>query len=99
MSTATERREVYSSPRWALLRESVMRREGRLCELCRSRGLTVAADIVHHIRPIRSGGAVWDKANLCAVCRTCHHREHAAEREERGNPGWLSLVKELLPAT
>lgn len=52
------------------------------CESCRQRGRVVDATLVHHILPIKQGGARLDDTNLQALCRTCHERHHG--RQSRG---------------
>ena len=51
-----------------------------LCSACRENGLTVEARIVHHVKPVREGGAIWDPENLTPLCKDCHEQEHAHER-------------------
>ena len=31
---------------------------------------------VHHIRPVRRGGAIWSPDNLETLCEVCHLVEH-----------------------
>lgn len=52
-----------------------------ICELCATKGLTVVADDVHHIVPIRVDSSKrLDMRNLQSLCRRCHA---AAESEAR----------------
>ena len=44
-----------------------------LCEQCRSEGRLTAAEEVHHILPLASGGTN-DEGNLMALCKSCHSR-------------------------
>ena len=78
MSTSTERREVYSSRRWRKLRD-IKLDDKPLCELCQCQGLTVAAVLVHHRKPIRDGGDPFpgDLDQLQSLCQACHQEQHS----------------------
>lgn len=60
---------------WEKLRNAYLQRHP-LCERCERRGHVVPAEIIHHRIPITEGGARLDEANLEALCKTCHEREH-----------------------
>jgi 5-methylcytosine-specific restriction protein A len=51
-------------------------REHPLCEMCERKGWVVPATMVHHVKPIKQGGAVLDMENLMALCRRCHDKIH-----------------------
>ena len=95
MSTPTERREVYLTPRWRAIRATVLADAGHLCALCIcSDGRTIGATEVHHMRPIREGGDPFARENLIALCRNCHLAAH--EKPERpASAAWRKLVNEL----
>ena len=80
MSTPAERREVYGTKRWLLLRLSVLEAANRRCAVCGRAG----ADTVDHLKPLRAGGDPWDPDNLRAVCRPCHSAKHSAGRRPAG---------------
>lgn len=44
-----------------------------LCEQCQTNGLLVAAEEVHHIRPLSKGGEN-ETSNLMSLCKPCHSR-------------------------
>ena len=46
MSTKHERRTIYATKRWGLLRLEALARDGGLCARCRAEGRTVLAEIV-----------------------------------------------------
>ena len=48
-----------------------------LCENCMEKGIAKEADLVHHIVPVREGGALLDEQNLMSLCNECHSRIHA----------------------
>ena len=96
MSTKHERRTIYLTKRWGLLRHRALARDDGLCVRCRAVGRTVLAEIVHHLEPIRDGGAPWELENCESVCRPCHAAEHAPTPTP-GQGGWKNLVRELLP--
>lgn len=63
----------YASPEWKVLREEVVREQGRQCRDC---GRTIASDAdltVDHILPrSRRPDLALVKANLQVLCRTCN---------------------------
>ena len=96
MSTKHERRTVYATKRWGLLRFEALARDGGLCVRCRAEGRTILAELVHHLRPIRDGGNPWSLENCESVCRSCHADQHATAPTP-AQTGWSNLVRELLP--
>ena len=86
--TATQRR------RWKALRRLVLARDGYRCRRCGRAGRLE----VDHVVPPRRGGAVWDPANLQALCRDDHRRK--SDGENRRTPtaaeaAWRAFVAEL----
>jgi len=66
-------RRWYRTPRWKALRARILREQAYRCADC---GQVVAALEVDHIA--KHGGIsarFWDRANLQALCRSCHQRK------------------------
>ena len=83
MSTAKERREVYSSRRWQKLRSAKLD-DQPLCENCERNGLVIGATVVHHKIAIRDGGDPFPELDgLEALCWVCHQDEHLHSQRER----------------
>ena len=79
MSTATERREIYTTARWRRLRGHKLDLNP-LCEECERNGLTVAADLVHHLKPVSEGGDPFPEiAGLESLCTPCHSTHHSTD--------------------
>ena len=57
-----------TSKRYAALRRFVLDRDKWRCQKC---GRPSALEL-HHLRPLASGGKVWDPANCQTLCRSCH---------------------------
>lgn len=68
--------------RWRKVRAAYLRRNP-LCEQCNRNGLTVRAELVHHIKEIKQGGSMYDPTNLMALCNSCHEDLHKANRWRR----------------
>lgn len=75
----------YRSKAWQHCRDGYAKSVGGLCELCLSKGIYRAGEIVHHKEHISpeniSDPAIllsWD--NLQLVCRDCHARLHSTKR-------------------
>jgi len=67
---------------WQLLRLTYLQQHP-LCELCQQDGLIVPAILVHHIIPIKDGGARLDPSNLKSCCQPCHEAIHGKGRWKR----------------
>lgn len=70
------------SAKWRRARRAVLSARP-LCERCAAKGLTVAAQEVHHRRPVSDGvsaqerqALMWNGANLEALCHGCHVARH-----------------------
>lgn len=61
---------------WQRIRNAYARRHP-LCEDCLAEGRTTPMEQVHHILPLREGGAN-DWENLRSLCAACHARTHAS---------------------
>lgn len=70
-------RRIYDHA-WRQVRESILERDGRRCQI-RADGCLGDADQVDHIVPVLEGGPRLDPANLRAACRPCN-----AGRQRRG---------------
>ena len=63
--------------RWKRIRDRFINTHP-LCKECKDRGVTKAAEEVHHIKPLAQGGT-HDDSNLMSLCRRCHSRITAKE--------------------
>ena len=54
-----------------------------LCEICLQGGRVVPAVLVHHLKPLREGGARLNPDNLQALCNDCHEKIHGQDRWKR----------------
>lgn len=77
--TGKEYIDLYQDPRWLPLREVVLHRDNYRCRSCGSR-YNVEVD---HIVEVAEGGALFDEANLQALCRGCNMRKMIVKREDR----------------
>jgi CxxC-x17-CxxC domain-containing protein len=75
-----ERRAFYSSPEWKLIRNQVIREEGRTCADC-GRRISDDADItVDHKYPrSKHPELAFSRDNLRVLCRQCNSRKAARE--------------------
>ena len=68
--------------RWRKIRANHLA-DHPLCEVCLREGLTIPAEEVHHILPLRKGGT-HDPSNLMSLCISCHSRITAREGRRWG---------------
>ena len=69
----------YSTARWQKFR-NWYRRKQPLCENCESIKLTIKAQLVDHIIPIKEGGKKLSSDNAQSLCRLCHARKTADDQ-------------------
>lgn len=67
---------------WRKIRDSYAK-EHPFCEECFRKGIMIAVEEVHHIKPLSEGGTN-NKENLISLCKSCHARVHA-KRGDRWN--------------
>jgi 5-methylcytosine-specific restriction protein A len=72
-------RSVYQSPEWREFRKQIAKERGSVCAICGARGKI----ITDHIREIRDGGAIYDRANIQLLCLPCHNQKTAQAARER----------------
>ena len=65
---------------WRAMRERVIREAGGRCQIA---GFLRPARYADHIVERKDGGAVFDRANLQAICPVHHGLKSAAERAKR----------------
>lgn len=70
---------------WKAMRERVMREAGGRCQIP---GCTRPARYADHIVERKDGGAVFDRANLQAICPHHHGLKTNAERAKRMKAGY-----------
>ena len=62
-----------------------------LCEMCKSRGIIVKAEVADHIRRHHGDEALfYDPQNLQSLCKKCHDTHKA--RAERSGETWSRAV-------
>lgn len=77
--------KLYKSNNWQQLRDTIMKRDGYLCQDCKARGKITPAEEVHHIievtqANINDASITLNPDNLVSLCRECHRQRHGAKR-------------------
>lgn len=77
-----ERRKIYNSERWRILRECKFA-NNPLCEKCLEKGIITPAEDIHHIISFMSVNdkllrhqLAYDYSNLMSLCKKCHQEIH-----------------------
>ena len=96
MAWSSSDRAARLPSNWAKLRQSILKRDGYLCQIA-GPGCTMLATEVDHI----THGDDHDPSNLQALCHRCHAAKTASEakgaqsairsrskREPEAHPGW-----------
>ena len=76
--------EIYKSIEWKTTKKEYLK-NNPLCESCLSEGQKVKSKLVHHIIPVRKGGAFLEEDNLTALCKGCHDEIHSLSVSIGGN--------------
>ena len=85
-----EWKKFYSSVQWKEAREGYTKYRRGLCEICLSKGIIKAGEIVHHKRHLNATN-VNDPSvalsfdNLQLLCRECHGEQHRTPRRYKIN--------------
>jgi HNH endonuclease len=70
---------------WRKLRDSILKRDYYLCQVCKAKGRVTAANEVDHRTPKAKGGTD-DETNLQSICTPCHRDKSAADKGCRVKP-------------
>ena len=78
----------YKSKRWKRMRQSILRRDGYLCQISLRYGKSIEADTVHHIFPAdRYPEYQWEPWNLISLAGSVHNRMHVRDSQELTDEG------------
>lgn len=73
----TSQEHFYKTKQWKSLRDSILRRDGYMCQYCKRYGKHVQADHVHHVLPREFYPEYrYTPWNLISLCKTCHNTMH-----------------------
>lgn len=86
----------YTTRAWRSCKESFLESRGRICEICRSKGLIIPATQVHHkvhLTPenVKDPRIALNHANLMALCDECHRAQHTKKRWRCDELGHVAL--------
>lgn len=62
--------KALGSQKWKDLRLQILARDGYTCWICGGE-----ANQVDHIQSRKSGGDMWDRENLAAICGVCNRKK------------------------
>ena len=66
-------RRWYRTPRWKALRAKILVDQAYRCADCQQ--VVLALEVDHVIRHQGNPALFWNRANLQALCRSCHQRK------------------------
>jgi len=73
-------KQFYASPEWKLVRDQVIREQGRVCSECGKRVRNSSDVTVDHIRPrSKYPDLALDRQNLRVLCRRCNSSKGAKD--------------------
>jgi len=71
----------YHSKAWRMTRKFYIK-DNPLCEMCKRKGKTTAAQMVDHIKQISLGNSMLHHSNLQSLCNSCHAKKSSYEGVE-----------------
>lgn len=80
---AEERSNHYRTKEWFRIRQSVMVRDGMMCQMCQKNCMGKYNAHVDHIKPLVEGGTD-DMENLRLLCQRCHNARTATDSRGGG---------------
>ena len=73
----------YNSRAWKVMRKVVLERDNHLCRHCHQQGKITVADVVHHIKELKTHWYLrLTKENLLSLCHDCHNKEHKRDKSK-----------------
>ena len=85
--------KFYKTTRWKKLRESILRRDGYMCQLTKRYGKLVEANTVHHIFPREYFPEFqWEPWNLISLSAVAHNTLHDRDTDQLTEEG-LELLR------
>lgn len=85
--------QFYKTQRWKHLRDSILRRDGYLCQESKRYGKIIQANTVHHIFPREDFPEYqWSPWNLISLCNAEHEAMHCRDSGELTEKG-VDLVR------
>lgn len=76
-------KRFYNSEVWRKTKEMKLN-QSPLCEYCRMEGKTIAADVVHHLVPVKQDGEHnLDLRFLVSLCHGCHNAVESEMEKKR----------------
>lgn len=77
-----------NTKKWQRKRDSILRRDGYTCQLCKRYGKMTGARHVHHIFPWEFYPELtYESWNLISLCQNCHNRMHDRDTHELTEEG------------
>ena len=77
----------YQSQDWKKKRQIILKRQNYLCAECKKYGRLCEAVEVHHIKHVDEYPELaFDDANLIALCKACHNKQHPEKAKRAAYP-------------
>ena len=91
-------KDFYDGKRWQMLRQSILRRDGYMCQECKRYGKHIEGQHVHHILPREDFPQYqYSTWNLTTLCTNCHNKMHNRTDKTLTNKG-KELVRRVCRA-
>ena len=91
-------KQFYSSKRWRLKREQILKRDGYMCIVSKRYGRRVDADAVHHIYPVEKYPEyAFCNWNLISLSQKMHNKMHIRDTHELTAAGIALQKRTPLP--
>ena len=83
-------RKVYNDPRWPVVRQIVLKRDGHRCTNCNRPGALEC----HHTYPIHKHPRRdhFDPRFVRSICKTCHFATHLLDKVIPARREWIAYA-------
>jgi 5-methylcytosine-specific restriction enzyme A len=82
-------RRLYGTARWRKRRLFQLYQQP-LCQRCKAKGFTVAAEVAHHVTPHKGDAVLFYTGELESLCKRCH--DSITQNEERSGKAKTYMI-------
>lgn len=81
---AKDRKKIYNSKKWAIVREQAIIRDNMMCQECKRNGIMTQGQEVDHIIELAEDITLaYELSNLEYLCKPCHSKKTHEEKLKR----------------
>lgn len=83
ISSMDDTHKFYKNKLWRKKRKAILERDNNECQMCKKAGRYSPAEVVHHIKHLKSNPALaLMDSNLISLCGECHNVVHPEKQKK-----------------